>query len=83
MLSSESPKIPLRHFDYDCIRGKFMLIAKVLLVDDDEIVRHTLSEALTDNGFVRLCRANVREALKLISKGQYDVLLTCRHSGRC
>lgn len=54
MLRSESPKIPLRHFDYDCIRGKFMLTIKVLLVDDDEIVRHTLSEVLTDNGFVRL-----------------------------
>ncbi len=31
-----------------------MLTIKVLLVDDDEIVRHTLSEVLTDNGFVRL-----------------------------
>jgi ActR/RegA family two-component response regulator len=49
---------------------------KVLLVDDDEVTLLTLSTVLTHNGFDIATATNVPDALKLISSGTYDVLLS-------
>src|SRR5258708_11801283 len=53
-----------------------MATAKVLLVDDDEIVRFGLAELLEDKGFQITAAASVPEALKHISSETYDVLLS-------
>jgi CheY-like chemotaxis protein len=53
---------------------------RVLLVDDDEIVRMALTGALEQSGFAVTCAAGVPEALRLISgPEQYDVLLSDLH----
>jgi DNA-binding response OmpR family regulator len=54
-------------------------IAKVLLVDDDEDLRVSLAKVLEYNGFEITTAANVSEALKHISSGTYDVLLSDLH----
>src|ERR1700677_2169577 len=56
-----------------------MGMGKVLLVDDDEIVRWTLGRVLEQSGFDVTVAASVPEALKLISSEIYDVLLTDLH----
>jgi CheY-like chemotaxis protein len=60
-------------------RGKCMAASKILLVDDDEIVRHTLCELLKQDGFDITVAGSVPEALKLITSEQYDVLLSDLH----
>ena len=52
---------------------------KILLVDDDDVVRSTLREVLQEQGFDVTGAANVAEALKLISSNLYDVLLSDLH----
>jgi CheY-like chemotaxis protein len=53
---------------------------KVLHVDDDEIVRMTLTGVLEQSGFAVTSAANVPEALRLISGAEtYDVLLSDLH----
>lgn len=52
---------------------------RVLLVDDDEIVRLTLGGVLERSGFKVTCAANVVEALKRITSEPYDVLLSDLH----
>src|SRR6201986_3231418 len=53
---------------------------KVLVVDDDEIVRATLTGVLEQSGFGVTAAAGVPEALKLISGPEtYDVLLSDLH----
>jgi YesN/AraC family two-component response regulator len=56
-----------------------MALIKVLLVDDDEMIRLTLAEVLKIEGFDVTAAANVPEALWLIASEQYDVLLTDLH----
>src|ERR1700677_2459542 len=56
-----------------------MGLIKILLVDDDELVRLTLCEVLGQNGFVVTTAANVSEALKHISSGTFEVLLSDLH----
>ena len=51
----------------------------ILLVDDDEIIRHTLSKLLTHEGFEVTTAASVSEALRLINSDVYDVLLSDLH----
>ena len=53
-------------------------IAKVLLVDDNEDLLITLAK-VEYNGFEVTTAANVSEALKHISSGTYDVLLSNLH----
>jgi YesN/AraC family two-component response regulator len=53
--------------------------AKILLVDDDELVRLTLGKILERYGFDTTTAASVPEALKLISSETYDVLLSDLH----
>ena len=52
---------------------------KVLLVDDDEIVRLSLAFVLEQSGFAVTSAPNVPEALKYISTEKYDVLLSDLH----
>ncbi len=52
---------------------------KVLLVDDDATTLLTLSTILSHNGFDVATASNVPDALKLISSGSYDVLLSDLH----
>jgi CheY-like chemotaxis protein len=52
---------------------------RVLLVDDDEVVRVTLSGLLEARGFAVTCATNVVEALKHITSGSHDVLLSDLH----
>jgi CheY-like chemotaxis protein len=52
-----------------------MRLIKILLVDDDELVRLTLFEGLEQNGFTVTTAANVSEALKHISSQTFEALL--------
>jgi len=56
-----------------------MGLIKILLVDDDELVRLTLCEILEQNGFAVTTAANVPEALKHISSQNFEVLLSDLH----
>lgn len=56
-----------------------MAIARLLLVDDDDVLRMSLSKVLEVNGFDVTSAANVPEALKLISSQGFDVLLSDLH----
>jgi CheY-like chemotaxis protein len=51
----------------------------ILLVDDDEVLRHTLAITLEEHGYDVTTAASVPEALKLITAGRYDVLLSDLH----
>jgi CheY-like chemotaxis protein len=53
---------------------------RILLVDDDDIVRMTLTGVFEQSGFAVTAASNVPEALKLISGPEtYDVLLSDLH----
>jgi DNA-binding response OmpR family regulator len=54
-------------------------LIKVLLVDDDEVLRSSLWGVLEQNGFDVTTAPNVAEALKHISSNHYDVLLSDLH----
>ena len=56
-----------------------MALARVLVVDDDEMVRETLCTILQNHDFEVTCAANVSQALKFISSQKYDVLLSDLH----
>jgi CheY-like chemotaxis protein len=56
-----------------------MASATILLVDDDEVLRHTLAAILQEHGFDVTTASSVPEALKLITAGSYDVLLSDLH----
>jgi CheY-like chemotaxis protein len=52
---------------------------KILLVDDDKLLRETLILILEHSGFEVTAAANVNEALKLIGSQAFDVLLSDLH----
>jgi YesN/AraC family two-component response regulator len=54
-------------------------VPTLLLVDDDEVMLHTLSTLLSHSGFNVATASNVPTALKLISAETYDVLLSDLH----
>jgi CheY-like chemotaxis protein len=56
-----------------------MASATILLVDDDETLRHMLAAVLAEHGYDVTTAASVPEALKLITAGSYDVLLSDLH----
>ena len=56
-----------------------MTIANVLLVDDDVDLLSSLAKVLEYNNFAVTIASNVSEALRRISTGQYDVLLSDLH----
>jgi ActR/RegA family two-component response regulator len=59
-----------------------MSATKVLLVNDDEVVRITMAEVLEQSGFAVTCATNVVDGLMRISSGPYDALLTNLHLSR-
>jgi CheY-like chemotaxis protein len=54
-------------------------VIRILLVDDDEVLRLTLGALLQAYGFDLTVAASVHEALKLISSKTFDVLLSDLH----
>jgi CheY-like chemotaxis protein len=56
-----------------------MVGTKILVVDDDETLRDLLATVLRQHGYDVTTAASVSEALKLISAGSYDVLLSDLH----
>jgi CheY-like chemotaxis protein len=56
-----------------------MALARVLVVDDDEVIRLSLCTILENHGFEVTCVGTVSEALKFISSQKYDVLLSDLH----
>lgn len=48
---------------------------KILIVDDDSVLAHELSEILIEDGYSVQTAGDGEEALKLISKDQYDIIL--------
>jgi CheY-like chemotaxis protein len=71
----------LRYFRIVPITGleATILAYKVLLVDDDEIVRMAVTVVLEQRGFAVTCATNVVEALKCISADSYDALVSDLH----
>jgi response regulator RpfG family c-di-GMP phosphodiesterase len=59
--------------------NKHDVIIRVLLVDDDIVVRTTLSGLLAMNGFQVTTASGVQEALKLIVSETFEVLLSDLH----
>jgi CheY-like chemotaxis protein len=56
-----------------------MSTTRVLLVDDDEVVRMIFTEALEQSGFAVTCARNVVEALNHITSQSYDALVSDLH----
>ncbi|HTF64997.1 MAG TPA: response regulator [Edaphobacter sp.] len=56
-----------------------MASTKLLLVDDDEALRHVLAAVLAEHGYDVTTAGSVPEALKLIIEESYDVLLSDLH----
>jgi CheY-like chemotaxis protein len=56
-----------------------MASAKLLLVDDDEALRHVLAAVLVEHGYDVTTAGSVPKALKLITVENYDVLLSNLH----
>jgi CheY-like chemotaxis protein len=56
-----------------------MSTTRVLVVDDDEVVRAALTGVLEQSGFAVTTAANVVEALKHITSSSYDALLSDLH----
>jgi DNA-binding response OmpR family regulator len=54
-------------------------VHRVLLVDDDDIVRDMMSRSLTSKGFEVVAAGGVAEALKCIATTNFDVLITDLH----
>jgi CheY-like chemotaxis protein len=52
---------------------------RILLVDDNDSVRQSLDLVLQRSGFDVVTASNVKEALKCIAEGTYDVLLSDLH----
>jgi CheY-like chemotaxis protein len=61
------------------MRGTLVLKNRILLVDDEEVIRSTLAALLEQYGYIVTVATSVSEALKRISSGTYDVLLTDLH----
>ena len=52
---------------------------RILIVDDDDIVRETLDVILKNDGFETVTASNVKDAIQLIGSYKFDVLLTDLH----
>jgi CheY-like chemotaxis protein len=55
------------------------MMTKVLLVDDDEIVRSAIAGIIQQRGFEVACASVVPEVLRLITPDKYDVLVSDLH----
>jgi CheY-like chemotaxis protein len=56
--------------------------ARILLVDDNDLIRESLGLVLVRNGYEVVTAANVDEALKVIAAQAFDVLLSDLHMPR-
>ena len=56
-----------------------MRVARILIVDDDELLRLALKEVLSLEGFEVTSAGNVADALRLITSNEYEVLLSDLH----
>ena len=70
--------MPINHIQ-DFHQGDGPPKTRVLLVDDSESIRNTLSIILESGGFDVVAAANVNDALKLIGSQVFDVLLSDLH----
>ena len=61
------------------ILGVHVALARILIVDDDDMVRSTLCKILEGHGFQTVCAKDVKEALQYISSQTFDVLLSDLH----
>lgn len=52
------------------------LVARVLLVDDDAFVRHSLETVLRRQGCTVVAAENGKQALRLLAQGEYDWVVT-------
>jgi DNA-binding response OmpR family regulator len=52
---------------------------KILIVDDDAVLRETLEAVLRNDGFETVTASNVKDAIQQISSQKFDVLLTDLH----
>src|SRR5450755_3473904 len=52
---------------------------RILLVDDNQSVRDTLSAVLQQSGFEVVTASNVNDALRLIGSETFDILLSDLH----
>lgn len=50
--------------------------ARILLVDDDELVRHATADMLLDHGYRVVQAASAHDALELIERSDFDLLIT-------
>ncbi len=50
-------------------------VPRVLVVDDDDVIRHVLRDALTDEGYAVACAANGQEALAQLDQHGADLVL--------
>ena len=65
------PESPVQNIDQnDGLQPK----AKVLLVDDDDLIRDSLTLVLEFGGFEVVTASNVNDALKIIGSQDFDVL---------
>jgi DNA-binding response OmpR family regulator len=49
--------------------------AKILIIEDEEIVRETLAENVKEKGFLVESAENAASALEMIKRFHYDILL--------
>jgi CheY-like chemotaxis protein len=56
-----------------------MVIPRVLLADDDDVVRSMLQVALERDGFEVIAVASVKDAISRIAEGSFDVLISDLH----
>ena len=69
--------VPPRRVNEDLPNVATATSARVLLVDDDDLVRETLADQLEDAGFAVLVAASGHEALALVTAGEHvDVLIS-------
>jgi CheY-like chemotaxis protein len=71
--------MPHTKIEHSIVDEEVLATPKILLVDDDETIRETLSVLLEHSGFQVVVAANVNDALSLISSQTFDVLLSDLH----
>ncbi len=53
-----------------------MVEAKILLVDDEQIILDSLARELSQEGYRPVCMANGREAIRLLEQEHFDLVIT-------
>jgi DNA-binding NtrC family response regulator len=61
------------------VTGEAVKPTRILIVDDDELIRWSLKDVLELEGFEVTSAGNVPDALRLITANVYDVLLSDLH----